>query len=108
MIPVPDAGLYLNLCVPLDGSRTPLREFSGPAIETSGKRYRLAFVERRVDTDSNDDSPINAVRTTRKLSTAIGVVPGRRGVRVHFVTINCHCYLLDNGKLGNHYKYEIN
>ena len=55
--------------------------FLGPQSRLPESRSTLAFVECRVDTVSNDDSPINAVRTTRKLSTAIGVV------RVYFVTI---------------------
>ncbi|KAJ3646632.1 hypothetical protein Zmor_024211 [Zophobas morio] len=42
-----------------------------------GPQSRLPLWSR-VDTVSNDDSPINAVRTSRKLSTAIGVVRARR------------------------------
>ncbi|KAJ3645752.1 hypothetical protein Zmor_023387 [Zophobas morio] len=53
---------------------TPLRDSPGRCFETAPDLSLCA----RLSAVNSDDSPISAVRTSRRLSTAIGVVLGRR------------------------------
>ncbi|KAJ3639359.1 hypothetical protein Zmor_002721 [Zophobas morio] len=71
IIIVPDGGSYLNLYVPLDGSRTPLRGFSGLPIATSASRL---FVSERRAARPMSTYPNKHIHTRRP----IGVVPGPR------------------------------
>ena len=58
---VPDGGLYLNLYVSLDGSRTPLRDFSGLLIATSASR--LSFSEPNIAAHTRILSTVHRRRT---------------------------------------------